>query len=436
MGHIEDNSPDPPQEEEGENQPAETEESPEDVPEPSSVEVEEEDGQKAMPERIVENVEPEEQIDENYNNELCEEDSAEMALKNYMLPPDADPDALDILKNMNFKMWSVDSMESIPEIEEIAEEVPEEVSAVIDEIDEAEELLEQPSEVEVIEDAEVVDDEEKGEEEESDISIKSGDLVYVKEEKVVVQEVKEIVAEEDPMVKFLELCSNYGINQFLTDVIDKVVDTCEYIDEDEILRGKLDLNKLLKCLYEKYTLLQIQQRKRFLLNKKVADYFRRKKNLRAITDDPPDHFMNEIRRYRDSLQILDELKNKEAKTIALVEEKTGKLTANLEELKNTLQDKIDNLNIHIREIGITTHYKKNSQLINEKLVDYFIRKMNSMRKEISKVRLHIIQQQHTIGVLQDVCINLTLLFQIKMLIYFLEIQKIRRTRKWFKDGRI
>lgn len=335
--------------------------------------------------------------------ELVEDDSVQIALKSFMLPPTGEIDALELLRNMNFRMWSVDSMESIVEEEEAIEEAPEEVIAEVEEVKESEQLPDTLSDVEIVEEViEIVDDEPKAEEEESDISIKSGDFVYVKQETVVIEETKEAVIEEDPRVKFLELCTNYGISQFINELTANVVDTCEYIDEDEILRGKLDANKLLQCLYEKYTVLQIQQRKRFLLNKKVADYFRRKKNIRAITDDPPDLYMNEIRRYRDSLLILDELKNKEAKTIALVEEKLSSLTAQLDEVKGNLALKIEKLNNHIREIGITTHYKKNSQLINEKLVDYYIRKMNGMRKEISKIRFHIIQQQHSIGVLQEV----------------------------------
>lgn len=394
-----------------------------DIPEPENAEKTNNDMEKIAADKTLEAPEENEEPDQ-----LAEEDSIDLALKMFKLPQNLETDALELLRNLNFRMWTVDSMESIAEVAEDKDELPEE-----DVIDEAEEirkseaaLQEQPSEGEIIEDIDIHDIDEKVEEEESDISIKSGDFVYVKEEKVVVEEVKEVVVEIDPRIKFMETCLNYGITPFLTEVVNNVVDTCEYVDEDEILRGKLDSNKLLQCLYEKYTILQIQQRKRFLLNKKVADYFRRKKNLRAITDDPPDNFMNEIRRYRDSLQNLDELKTKEAKTSAIVEEKLSILTNQLEDLKEQLALKIEKLNMHIREIGITTHYKKNSQLINEKLVDYYIRKMNNMRKEISKIRFHIIQQQHTIGVLQDVSLKI---FKFQNCLYkylILEIQKTRR----------
>ncbi|XP_055845614.1 coiled-coil domain-containing protein 96-like [Episyrphus balteatus] len=185
-------------------------------------------------------------------------------------------------------------------------------------------------------------------------------------------------------------------NNLIDNLIGEVVEICEYEDPDDILRARLDKNKVCDELDDKMYELDIEQKMRFFLNRKAVEYFRRKKATRPLIDDSPESKMSLIRKYHESLMMVNKYKGLEDSTKGLLETKIAELKEELKELEINSKGK----SREFVDIVKNTLGASNSEKM-ETLIDSFTKRIKNMQEEISKVRFVLIQRQHSMAVLQE-----------------------------------
>uniref|UniRef100_A0A0A1WRY8 Coiled-coil domain-containing protein 96 n=1 Tax=Zeugodacus cucurbitae TaxID=28588 RepID=A0A0A1WRY8_ZEUCU len=187
---------------------------------------------------------------------------------------------------------------------------------------------------------------------------------------------------------------------FLKDLIWEVVEKSEYVDPNIFLRQNLDKASLIEEITKKLKTLEVEQKARSFLNRRVAEFYYRKGQYRVFTDDPPETILDEIQKLKDATNKLDQVLYRE------------------EELKSTTQAEIANIqqDVSVMQIKNQEKLQEFEQLVKKTFaykgehlaldVDSQLRRMTKLRDEISDMRYILIQKQHT---------NATLAEQLKKL---------------------
>lgn len=115
---------------------------------------------------------------------------------------------------------------------------------------------------------------------------------------------------------------------FLKELITEVVEKCEYVDPNVFLRQNLNKASLIEEITKKLKLLEVEQKARSFLNRRVAEFFYRKGQYRVFADDPPETILDEINKLKDATNKLDQM---------LYQEANLKITSHLE-IANIQQD--------------------------------------------------------------------------------------------------
>lgn len=193
----------------------------------------------------------------------------------------------------------------------------------------------------------------------------------------------------------LLLAQTYEFVQYL---INRAVEKSEYLDPQIILRQNLDKRKIMQELHEKLQLLEVERKCKQFLNRKCVEYFRRKRTFRPILDDNPKTLHIEYHKYQAAVSNLDHwlIKEEEAK---LISHNNLKVTReNLAVEQKQTHEKIAQLEETIKKTLKRENFDKLQLAVNESLT-----KMEEVRKEISDIRFQLIQKQHDMATLVEVC---------------------------------
>ncbi|XP_013109422.1 girdin homolog [Stomoxys calcitrans] len=185
-------------------------------------------------------------------------------------------------------------------------------------------------------------------------------------------------------------------SEFIHDLIDQAVEKAEYIDSRVILRKNLDKRKLLKELHEKLASLEIERRGQQFLNRKCVEYFRRKRSLRPIMSDNRKTFKQVKKKYEAAIGGLDRWLIREQEVKTLTQQNLGTLAEKLEEVRVHSTEGITNLEELIANSLRRENFDKLPVVVENCLL-----RMNSVRKEISKVLFQLIQKQHDMATLVE-----------------------------------
>ncbi|XP_061392710.1 plectin-like [Musca vetustissima] len=281
------------------------------------------------------------------------------------------------------------------------------------------EKIEEPKEV-VKQKPEIPGEEQKSEKDvEESIDLQSVDIPILSDEEAE-DEGKKLADEEDTFNQFLELEAqapvvtteeidmealaraeaerllNEQTYEFVCDLISRAVDKAEYVDPRIILRQNLDKRKLMKELQEKIALLEIEKRGKQFLNRKCVEYFRRKRSMRPILEDNLKMLPQEIRKYQAAVNNLDKWLIREQEAKALTETNLAVLNEELTITRKRSGDEISNLEDIVRKALRREGFDK-----LHGVVENLLGKMQSVRKEISKVRFQLIQKQHDMATLVE-----------------------------------
>lgn len=140
---------------------------------------------------------------------------------------------------------------------------------------------------------------------------------------------------------------------FLKELIIEVVEKSEYVDPNIFLRQHLDKASLIEEITKKMKLLEVEQKARSFLNRRVAEFFYRKGQYRVFTDDPPETIVDEINKLKDATNKLDQILCRE------------------EELKSTTQQEIFNIQQDVSVLQIKNQEKLQEfeQLVKKSLAN-------------------------------------------------------------------
>ncbi|XP_050324003.1 coiled-coil domain-containing protein 96-like [Bactrocera neohumeralis] len=275
--------------------------------------------------------------------------------------------------------------ESTEEEEEGDEEgmVEEESSTTEDEdISEDEELLELLKRDEEVEAPKVMDESEVFE------------TFMEMEKKQVIEEITEfdwIAYEREKELK--SIAADTVI--FLKELIVEVVEKSEYVDPNIFLRQHLDKASLIEEITKKMKLLEVEQKARSFLNRRVAEFFYRKGQYRVFTDDPPETILDEMNKLKDATNKLDQMLCREEDLKSSTQQEIANTQQDVSVLQIKNQEKLQ----EFEELVKKSLAKKGEHLTLE--VDKDLRKMAKLREEISDARYILVQKQHSNATLSE-----------------------------------
>lgn len=117
---------------------------------------------------------------------------------------------------------------------------------------------------------------------------------------------------------------------FLEELIFRIVENCEYIDPNVLLRQNLNKNKLMNKLSDLLNQLHSEQKSHQFLNKKVIEYFHRKKMARPLEVEGPDTIMQSLEYYKAAINKLDQIIDHENGLKTLAEKKKANVLSDVE----------------------------------------------------------------------------------------------------------
>jgi len=185
--------------------------------------------------------------------------------------------------------------------------------------------------------------------------------------------------------------------QFLDKVIDDAVNTAEYVDPSEVLRTKLDKEKLMDQFQKTY--IQYLATKFFNadVNNKMFEYYRRVGQLRCFDKLLPKVEVTEYHRYIDAIHKYDHLTKRVDETKKTNGALLSSVRLDLEYVHNMALKSVESLETCFRE----TLLRKDAEFL-PRVVENELRRMQQMRNEVSDSRLWLITRQHTLGRLVEV----------------------------------
>lgn len=155
------------------------------------------------------------------------------------------------------------------------------------------------------------------------------------------------------------------IAKFFDRIIRKVVAKVESIRPAFLLRKTLDKGALMRELQDKLQDLEIEQKARLFLSRKVVEYHRRKNSYRNLDEDSPETFTDNMEKYEEALTVLDVAisKEEEIKESAAIEIDRGK--KKLEEAEIIERESYNNFETLIRETMTKENYNSLKRVSTE-----------------------------------------------------------------------
>ncbi|XP_067633269.1 cilia- and flagella-associated protein 184-like [Eurosta solidaginis] len=182
---------------------------------------------------------------------------------------------------------------------------------------------------------------------------------------------------------------------FLNKLINQAVAKSEYKHPDTILRESLDKFLLMEELCKKLEELEIERKVQFHLNRKVIDYYKRKKSFQRITEEPEELEMKHAAKLKEVTKKLDQMLVVENRLTEKFEEIAKELRAKKIALLQQNIDKEKEFEALVRASLIKSNNGRLAVIIPP-----LIEEINNFRKHVSDKRLQLIQFQHTAAVLQ------------------------------------
>uniref|UniRef100_A0A1B0C4Y4 CCDC113/CCDC96 coiled-coil domain-containing protein n=1 Tax=Glossina palpalis gambiensis TaxID=67801 RepID=A0A1B0C4Y4_9MUSC len=178
--------------------------------------------------------------------------------------------------------------------------------------------------------------------------------------------------------------------QFIDELINKVVNLAEFVTPENFLRQNLNKRKIMAEIKEKIFDLNIEEKVKSFLNRKVVEYYKRKKSFRPLLADNPKTLMAEKEKFSQALNRLDFLLDKESKTLNKKNCTVKELESEITESRAKATQEIDDFEHLVKKtVGRDSRPRLNSLIDNE------LRKMSRVRKEINQVRFKMLTKQHT-----------------------------------------
>uniref|UniRef100_A0A1A9ZXH1 DUF4201 domain-containing protein n=1 Tax=Glossina pallidipes TaxID=7398 RepID=A0A1A9ZXH1_GLOPL len=178
--------------------------------------------------------------------------------------------------------------------------------------------------------------------------------------------------------------------QFIDELINRVVNLAEFVTPENFLRQNLNKRKIMAEIKEKITDMSTEERVKSFLNRKVVEYYKRKKSFRPLMPDNPKTLMAEKEKYSQSLNRLDFLLDKESKTLNKKNNTVRELESEIKESRAKATQEIEDFEYLVKKtVGRDSRPRLNSIIDNE------LRKMSRVRKEINEIRFKMLTKQHT-----------------------------------------
>lgn len=195
----------------------------------------------------------------------------------------------------------------------------------------------------------------------------------------------------------IELANRQICIDLLYRIIDDVVETAEYVNPLKLLLSRLDKPKLLSDLHNVISECFAAKQFNSDLTNKMFDYYRRVGQLRCFDPLLSQQELKEYKRHREALAVLDHLKKKAAETKANYVWLMASVIMDLNYVRKISLTTVDSLENCFR----TTLLRKDFEVM-PRIVEHELRRMQSLRNEISDSRLGLITRQHTLGRLIEV----------------------------------
>uniref|UniRef100_A0A1B0AB77 DUF4201 domain-containing protein n=1 Tax=Glossina pallidipes TaxID=7398 RepID=A0A1B0AB77_GLOPL len=185
--------------------------------------------------------------------------------------------------------------------------------------------------------------------------------------------------------------------QFIDELMNRVVNLAEFVTPENFLRQNLNTRKIMVEIKEKIIDMSSEEKVKSFLNRKVVEYYKRKKSFRPLMPDNPKTLMAEKEKYSQSLNRLDFLLDKESKTWNKKNNTVRGLESEIKESRAKATQEIEDFEYLVKKtFGRDSLPRLNSLIDNE------LRKMSRVRKEINEIRFKMLTKQHTEVWLQKV----------------------------------
>ncbi|XP_037953526.1 synaptonemal complex protein 1-like [Teleopsis dalmanni] len=187
-----------------------------------------------------------------------------------------------------------------------------------------------------------------------------------------------------------------AINQFVTDLVNKVVEKCERHANDpkRILRNTLDKVALADELMNKLVDLEKANKCHIFLNRKAVDYFRRKKAFSSLEEEgrgKKDHTGDE-KKYGQIIKHLNNLLCRQKEMTIVTNEKIDELN----QKKTDLQSQLDDVATGF-ETMIWDFFGRKISDNARNFVEKKLSRIRDLRADISEARSALIEKQHSMA---------------------------------------
>ncbi|XP_073846656.1 uncharacterized protein [Musca autumnalis] len=193
---------------------------------------------------------------------------------------------------------------------------------------------------------------------------------------------------------YRHLCDN--VAKLIDELIDKVIEDAEHTTCESMLRKNLDKHKLMVEIFNKIHERNVEQRVCEFLNRKVVEYFKRKKVFRSIMPDSKRYVELEMRKHRQVVQHLDNLLAMEANAKLMASKTKLKMEDKLREESERSQQAI----VDFEDVVKRNLFHENRPKCNV-LIEKLLLGMAKCRQEVNEVRFEMILKQHTEASLKE-----------------------------------
>lgn len=158
-------------------------------------------------------------------------------------------------------------------------------------------------------------------------------------------------------------------------------------------RLKIDRKELIKTYTEIIEKKSLISKKNTLLNRKLHDYFRKKKIFRALLDDNSNQLVELTKKNKNLLEQLEWLIIKEEKTRTDSVNQLTSLNQRVTDMTVSTEKNTNDLNKRLTVIGITLQSSTTGLFLKENEINRFIQRIETTRQIVSEERYAFIQTQ-------------------------------------------
>lgn len=149
--------------------------------------------------------------------------------------------------------------------------------------------------------------------------------------------------------------------QFVDELINRVVNLAEFVTPENFLRQNLNKRKIMAEIKEKIIDMNVEERVKSFLNRKVVEYYKRKKSFRPLMPDNPKTLMAEKEKFSQTLNRLDFLLDKESKTLNKKNTTVSELESGIKESRAKATQEIEDFEYLVKKtIGRDSRPRLNS----------------------------------------------------------------------------